>query len=42
MGPRKDSKTNPPPSPSNTNKDQECSLAEIKRLIESTSASTEK
>ena len=42
MGPKKDSKTNPPPSPSNTNKDQECSFLEIKKLIESTSASIEK
>ena len=35
-------KTNPPHSPSNTNKDQECSFREIKKLIESTSASIEK
>ena len=42
MGPKKDLKTNPPPSPSNTNKDQECSFVEIKKLIESTSSSSEK
>ena len=42
MGLKKDSKTNPPPSPSNNNKDQECSFVEIKKLIESTSASIEK
>ena len=36
MGPKKDSKTNPSPFPSNTNKGQECSF-EIKALIESTS-----
>ena len=39
MGLKKDSRTNQPPSPLNTNKEQECSFAEIKRFIESTSAS---
>ena len=42
MGPKIDSKANPPPSPSNTNKDQECSFLEVKKLIESTSPSIEK
>ena len=42
MGPRKDLKTNPPPSPSNSNKDQEFSFLEIKKLINSTSASIKK
>ena len=42
MGPKKDSKTIPPPFSSNTNKNQECSFVEIKKLIESTSVSIEK
>ena len=42
MGPKKDSKTIPPPFSSNTNKNQERSFVEIKKLIESTSASIEK
>ena len=42
MGLKKDSKTNPPPSPSHTNKDQGCSFLEILKLIKSTSASIEK
>ena len=42
MGPKKDSKINPPPSPSNANKDQEFVFLEIKKLIKSTSASIEK
>ena len=42
MAPKKDSKSNTPPSPSNTNKELERSFAEIKKLIESTSASIEK
>ena len=42
MGPKKDSKTIPPTFSSNTNKNQECSFVEIKKLIESTSASIEK
>ena len=42
MGPKEDSKTNPPPSTSNTNKYQEFSFLEIKKLIKSTSASIEK
>ena len=42
MGRKKDSKTNPPPSSSNTNKDQGCTFLEIKKLIESTFASIEK
>lgn len=40
--PKNDSKTNPPSFPSNNNKDQECSFSELKRFIESTSASIEK
>ena len=42
MGSKKDSKANPLPSPSNTNKDQECNFLETKKLVESTSASIEK
>ena len=42
MGPKKDSKTNTSPSPSNTNKDPDCSFAEIKKLNESASASIRK
>ena len=37
MGPKKDSNTNPLPYSSNTNKVQECSFVEIKKLIKSTS-----
>ena len=39
---KKYSKTNPPPSPSNTNKDQECSFLENTKLIGSSSANIEK
>ena len=42
MGPKKDSKTNPPSSPSNTNNDQKCSFLEIKKRIVSTSTNIEK
>ena len=42
MGLKKDSKTIPPPSPSNANKDQGCSFLETLKLIKSTSASIEK
>ena len=42
MRPKKDSKTNTSPSPSNTNKDPESSFAEIKKLKESASASIRK
>ena len=42
MGLKKDSKANPLPSPSNTNKDQEYNFLETKKPVESTSASIEK
>ena len=42
MWSKKDSKTNIPPSSANANQNQEFSFAEIKKLIESTSAIIQK
>ena len=42
MGPKENSKINPPSPPSNTNKDQECSFLESKKLISENLAALKK